>query len=117
MPKQVHRQKSPWSDDHNIPWAHYVIRSGEVTGLGFGADLVVRVVPQYRHFYPPGNKPGCCTERRTILRVDGPITSIRDVLLVEAKLSQLAQHVVPATRTTGSKHKPAKKARRGGRNG
>lgn len=79
-----HQYSSAWENDPTSKVIELPIRKG----------LLVRLVYQYRYFYPPGGSaPACCTHRRRVPQIVGYIESRSDTERVAASLNALAVNV------------------------
>lgn len=78
-----HQYTSGWSTNPTSQIIELPVRKG----------LLVRLVYQYRYFYPPGEKSSaCCTQRRRVPQVLGEIETRRDAERVSAMLQTLAEN-------------------------
>ena len=80
------RKKHP----HTASGSWEILRTAKHPSVIVHANLIVQQVNEYRYWYPPGNGPACCKERRLCIYVSGAIASLRDFRAVEKALKKLA---------------------------
>src|SRR5688572_24932166 len=95
MPKaHRHHVASDWFAHGTRRYCFHRIRKPR----GRAAGLSIWVEPEYRHLYPGGDRAGCCTEERIVVRIYGVIETTRDYQAVSRWLSIACCHTKAARR-------------------